>query len=494
MVGISDGFWTRPRMRRLSWFKISAAFCLADFLMTLLAGPLAFSALADMPTGFDALDCTLFGLAPFLTLGTLYERGLYGREAVLQPAGLRCVTLGWLQAFGLLLLAAVAWAAMVGWRDPQAGVSAALVKLGRPWIGGFLMVGLLGLLANRVLWSAVRSHLMGRVLVHGRAVVVGTGPAAEQVIGRLRDDPTSGLEVVGVVDDGAHRDQASLCGITVLGGLADLVQAVRNSEADTVIVAVPWAARARIAAVIAEAGRMAVDIRIAPDAEAAEYLRYPVSFVAGQCFLDVLDPPISGVNAIVKRGEDLVAASLALLILAPVLLAVAVAIKLDSPGPLLFRQSRRGFNNRVFQLCKFRSMHADMADEACAQQTSRDDPRLTRVGTFLRRHSLDELPQLLNVLRGEMSIVGPRPHALSTRAEGLLLEEAVDSYIARLRVKPGITGWAQVNGWRGELDTREKLERRVEFDLDYIARWSLLMDLRILWLTLPCVIRDSHAF
>ena len=223
-------------------------------------------------------------------------------------------------------------------------------------------------------------------------------------------------------------------------------------------------------------------------------LRYLVSSVGGQSLLDVHGLPIMGSMAVVKRAQDLLLASLLLLVLSPVLLAVAVTVKLDSRGPVLFKQPRRGFNGRVFHIYKFRSMHAHLADVACARQTSRGDPRLTRVGAFLRRHSIDELPQLLNVLRGEMSIIGPRPHALSTRTEGLLLEDAVDSYVARYRVKPGITGWAQVNGWRGELDTREKLERRVEFDLDYAERWSLLMDLRILWRTLRCVLRDHRAY
>ena len=273
-----------------------------------------------------------------------------------------------------------------------------------------------------------------------------------------------------------------------------MARTVERSGADTIIVAMPWTARGSIAAAFAEAERLLVETRLASDAAAQAYLHYPASLVAGQMLFDVRHPPLSGAKAVIKRAEDLVLASALLLILAPLLLAIAAAVKLDSRGPVIFKQPRHGFNNRVFSFYKFRSMHAHAADKACNRQTCRADPRLTRIGAFLRRHSLDELPQLINVLRGEMSVVGPRPHALCTRTEGLLLADALASYIGRFRIKPGITGWAQVKGCRGELDTREKLERRVEFDLDYAERWSLLLDLRILLLTLRCVIGDNHAY
>jgi len=199
-------------------------------------------------------------------------------------------------------------------------------------------------------------------------------------------------------------------------------------------------------------------------------------------------------SALIKRGADMIIASLALLLLSPLLIAIAVLIRAESPGPILFKQPRYGFGERIFNICKFRTMRVHMTDAVCERQTSRDDVRLTRVGSLLRKHSLDELPQLFNVLRGEMSVVGPRPHALSTRVEGLLLDDAVAGYTQRFFVKPGITGWAQVNGWRGELDTIEKLRQRLQFDLDYIARGSLTMDLWIIWLTFLCVIRDPHAY
>jgi lipopolysaccharide/colanic/teichoic acid biosynthesis glycosyltransferase len=174
--------------------------------------------------------------------------------------------------------------------------------------------------------------------------------------------------------------------------------------------------------------------------------------------------------------------------------AIALAIKLGSSGPVLFKQKRQGFNNNLIEVWKFRSMHAQMEDPDCEVQTTRDDPRVTRLGRFLRRTSLDELPQLFNVLRGDMSIVGPRPHALATKADGQLFEEIVDSYAARHRVKPGITGWAQVNGWRGETDTLDKIRNRVEYDLYYIDNWSIWLDFFIIAKTVMVLFRDEKAF
>jgi exopolysaccharide biosynthesis polyprenyl glycosylphosphotransferase len=187
---------------------------------------------------------------------------------------------------------------------------------------------------------------------------------------------------------------------------------------------------------------------------------------------------------VAKACFDRIVGSILLVLLSPIMLAVALAIKLDSPGPALFRQKRYGFNNELIEVFKFRSMYVDQTDADAAKLTTRDDPRVTRVGRFIRKTSLDELPQLINVaVKGNLSLVGPRPHAVQAKADNRLYEQVVDGYFARHRVKPGITGWAQVNGWRGETDTQEKLERRVEHDLFYIENWSVIFDLYILMLT-----------
>ena len=194
--------------------------------------------------------------------------------------------------------------------------------------------------------------------------------------------------------------------------------------------------------------------------------------------LQVFSRPLADWRLVMKDIEDRGLALLLLILFGPLLLLISVLIKLDSRGPVFFRQARYGFNHQLINVLKFRTMYTHLEDRAAAQLATRNDPRVTRIGRFLRRSSLDELPQLINVLRGDMSIVGPRPHALSARAADRLYEEVVEEYAARHRVKPGITGWAQVNGWRGETDTYDKIKKRVEYDLYYIENWSLVLDIK----------------
>jgi len=198
---------------------------------------------------------------------------------------------------------------------------------------------------------------------------------------------------------------------------------------------------------------------------------------------------------VMKWLFDKVVGALALICLAPVMALVALAIKLDSKGPLLFRQKRYGFNNEMIEVYKFRSMYVDQSDATAAKLVTKDDPRVTGIGRFLRKSSLDELPQLINVaIRGNLSLVGPRPHAMHAKAANQLYDEVVDGYFARHRVKPGITGWAQINGWRGETDTNEKIQRRVEHDLYYIENWSVLFDLYILARTPFALVKSENAY
>ncbi len=214
------------------------------------------------------------------------------------------------------------------------------------------------------------------------------------------------------------------------------------------------------------------------------------------CYISLraVEPPITGWSLWLKRKEDVVIAALVLALISPMLLFVALFIRLDSKGPIFFRQRRVGFNGSIFEILKFRTMYVDQTDHDAVRQTGRGDARVTRVGRVLRRTSLDELPQFINVLQGSMSIVGPRPHALQTRAEGKSLDELVEHYAARHRVKPGITGLAQVNGLRGELDSAEKLRRRVDYDIEYIDRWTIWLDIEILLKTVPLVFYDKSAY
>jgi exopolysaccharide biosynthesis polyprenyl glycosylphosphotransferase len=210
--------------------------------------------------------------------------------------------------------------------------------------------------------------------------------------------------------------------------------------------------------------------------------------------IDLYDKPIADWGTVSKWIFDKTIAGLALILLAPEMAAVAVAIRLDSRGPVLFKQKRYGFNNELIEVYKFRSMYTDRCDAAALRLVTKDDPRVTKVGRFIRKTSLDELPQLFNVLKGNLSLVGPRPHAISAKADDRLYGEVVDGYFARHKVKPGITGWAQINGWRGETDTEEKLVKRIEHDLEYIENWSVLFDLYILLKTPSSLLKMENAY
>jgi Undecaprenyl-phosphate glucose phosphotransferase len=264
------------------------------------------------------------------------------------------------------------------------------------------------------------------------------------------------------------------------GTIDDLVHYVRTHPVDEVIVAIPWHDAADIQAIVKRLKVLPINVKLCPD-----YVGWTLPVrrflpLAGIPMLAVLERPLSGWNFVLKALEDRVLAAILIVLFAPVLLLIAMAIKLDSPGPVFFRQKRYGFNNNPITVYKFRTMHVGADSDLTVQQARRNDPRVTRVGAILRRTSLDELPQLLNVLNGEMSLVGPRPHAVVHNEQ---YAKIIDDYLSRHRVKPGITGWAQVNGLRGETDTPEKMARRVQFDLYYIDNWSLLFDIKILLLT-----------
>ena len=260
------------------------------------------------------------------------------------------------------------------------------------------------------------------------------------------------------------------------------------------IVALPVSAETRVLQLIKKLWVLPVDIRLAAQASKLRFRPRTYSFAGTVPLLDVLDKPITDWDVVLKWLFDKSVASLALLGLAPVMALVALAIKLDSKGPVLFRQKRYGFNNELIEVFKFRSMFTDLADANASKLVTKDDPRVTRLGRILRKSSLDELPQLFNVLRGELSLVGPRPHALQAKAADRLYDDVVDGYFARHKVKPGITGWAQINGWRGETDTSEKIQKRVEHDLYYIDNWSVLLDLYILIKTPFALIGGENAY
>ena len=356
------------------------------------------------------------------------------------------------------------------------------------WLYAFVTLSIAGVYGER--WAG--HELLRRLARAGRisrnVVVVGAGEQGARLIRAIRAGGESVTRVTGIFDDRADRVPRRVEGCDILGTSRDLVLHARNHRVDDIFIALPWTAESRIQQILAALRPIPARIHLCPERGSGDSIGRTFVEIEGVAALNVAEKPLEGWSQVAKAIEDRVLATAILIFLLPLLAFIAIAIKLDSPGPVLFRQKRHGWNNKVFMVWKFRTMYHDQRDENAVKLTSRDDPRVTRLGRFLRRASLDELPQFINVLTGEMSIVGPRPHPLQAKAGGKLYNEVVADYAVRHKIKPGVTGWAQVNGWRGDTDTEEKLMKRVEFDLHYMENWSVLFDLYIILRTVFCVL------
>ncbi len=437
-------------------------------------------ALYITPRTGDVVDRYFGSIALATIIAVLVGQRLrvYGIDVLFEPwLGLRRALGAWLVAFAICL--AVVFALKM------------TDFYSRVWAVSWFTSACAMLIAGHYLFqlAARRWALQGRLA--NRSVVVGVGEQAKRLVEFLRSRGDLRTHILGFVDE---QDAATPAAKGVIGGVDSLMSLIRRNLVDEVIVALPWAEEERIKAWTMRLATTPVRVYMAPDLVGFQLADHVFTSRAGLPLLRVLDRPISGWSFLVKWIEDKVLASIGIALFAPLMLVIAAAIKLDSAGPVFFRQRRFGLNDRLIEVWKFRTMRDECADADARQQTTKDDPRITRVGHFLRTTSLDELPQLFNVLWGDMSIVGPRPHAVATKAEGRLFQEVVDRYAARHRVKPGITGWAQVNGWRGETDTVDKIQRRVEFDLYYIDNWSVWFDLYVLLRTMVVVTRTENAY
>ncbi len=333
----------------------------------------------------------------------------------------------------------------------------------------------------------------GRLL--RRTIIIGGGPDAEAVVKTLQREQEGRISILGVFDDRQdERSSDTLFGYPKLGTFEQLAAFCRNAGIDLLIVTVPQSAEERLLEIMARLFTIPVDIRISALSSKLRLNARAYTFVGSIPMLSLMDRPLSDWSRAVKNVEDRVLGTLILLLALPIMAVCALAIRFDSRGPVLFKQRRYGFNNELIEVYKFRSMYVEMTDVDASKLATRDDPRITRVGRFLRRTSLDELPQLFNVILGQMSLVGPRPHATEAKAGSDLYQAVVDGYFARHRMKPGVTGWAQINGWRGETDTHEKIQKRVEHDLYYIDHWSILFDLYIVALTPMSMLTGKNAY
>jgi len=361
------------------------------------------------------------------------------------------------------------------------------------WLVIWFAASLLLTSLTRLLVAQYLRHLQRQGVLTEVIAVVGAGPVTDRLVQALRQTRPETIELLGVFDDKIVGAVHST--IKPAGTLAQLIELGKTRKIDWILLTLPPTAEHRVLSIVQRLKALSVPIGLCPQHVGLTVPYRTIDYVADSVPVSLLaDRPIKRWDAVIKGAEDFLIGGIVTLLLLPVLALIALAIKLNGPGPIIFKQRRHTFNNREFDIYKFRTMRWNPTAARDLKQTSRHDDRITRVGRFLRSSSLDELPQLFNVLKGDMSLVGPRPHAVNMRTEDRLGHEITGVYAHRHRVKPGITGWSQVNGARGATDTTAQLCRRVELDLHYIENWSLLLDLKILALT-PCeVIKRTNAY
>lgn len=363
----------------------------------------------------------------------------------------------------------------------------------RGWMLSWIVTVPILLLIGRGFLHALVATDGGRSLARS-VVIIGAGDEGQRLIARLLAGQDNTVTIRGVFDDRKSRVPTAVYGLAVRGTTDDLLNFVGQAPVDEVIIALPLHAEYRLRALCDKLKALAIDVRLSMEPLAETFRVRGMGYVGDIPVLNVVNRPLKNWCGFAKILEDKLLGALLLVFLSPLMVLIAILIKLDSKGPVFFVQKRFGFNNRVIRVFKFRTMYIDRGDLTGAQRTVKNDPRVTRIGRVLRALSMDELPQLFNVVRGDMSLVGPRPHAIEMKAGDRLYCQAVEQYLHRHRVKPGITGWAQVNGLRGEVDTLEKANARVVYDLYYIENWSPGLDFKILLKTAGVLASGENAY
>ena len=368
-------------------------------------------------------------------------------------------------------------------------------EFSRVWLAAWFITGFFALFILRLVLARLIRLWARNGKMERRALIVGGGKAAESLIRSIEVQPDNDIRICGIFDDRDDvRSPPVVAGYPKLGTIGELIEFSRIAHIDMLIVALPLTAEARVLTLLKQLWVLPLDIRLSAHANKLQFRPRAYSHIGSVPMLDIFDKPITDWDSVAKRAFDIVFSVLGIIALSPIMVATAIAIKLDSPGPVLFRQKRHGFNNEEINVLKFRSMYTNMSDPTAKQAVTKGDPRVTKVGRFIRKTSIDELPQFFNALRGDLSLVGPRPHAVSAQSRDRMFAEVVEGYFARHKVKPGVTGWAQISGWRGEIDTDEKIKMRTECDLYYIENWSLWFDLKILFLTPFRLLNTENAY
>ncbi|MDZ4697202.1 MAG: undecaprenyl-phosphate glucose phosphotransferase [Deltaproteobacteria bacterium] len=343
-------------------------------------------------------------------------------------------------------------------------------------------------------WRVGMRLILNRVRAAGmntrRVAILGATDIADKLVSQISEMPWLGMNLSGVYDDRAPDRRHPLKSIPSVGAVSELVEDARDGKIDIVFIALPLRAETRIAESLRSLADTTATVYMVADFFTFDLLHARWTQIGNVPVVSIYDSPFRGVGGWLKRIEDVVVGSFIVALIAIPMMAIAIAVKLNSSGPVFFRQRRYGLNGKEIRILKFRTMRV-LEDGPVIKQATKDDPRITPIGAFLRRTSLDELPQFLQVITGEMSIVGPRPHAVAHNEE---YRSLIHGYMLRHKVKPGITGWAQVNGWRGETDELAKMEKRVEHDLAYIHDWNLFWDLKIILLTIVGNKKKRNAY
>lgn len=410
-----------------------------------------------------------------LVFSMTYPNSL-ARNVADSGALMRDIVTGWLAMIVLLTL--------VGW------VSGTLSVFDQRAILAWLVATPAALFAAHRLIPAILPRLLAAEGLQRTAVIAGANETGCRLAERIEANPFLGTRVAGYFDDrGADRLNGGVHSAS-LGSLSQLAAYVKRHHVDLIYIALPMASQPRILRLLEELHDTTASIYFVPDVYLFDLIQARVDTVGGLPVVAVCESPFYGANGLIKRVSDIVLASAILALISPLMFAIVIGVKLSSPGPALFKQRRYGLDGREIVVYKFRSMRG-LEDGDVIRQATRDDPRVTRFGAFLRASSLDELPQFINVLQGRMSVVGPRPHAI---AHNEMYRKLIRGYMIRHKVKPGITGLAQVNGLRGETDSLDKMQMRIEYDLAYLRSWSLLLDLQIVLKTVYVVLRRKNAY
>ena len=471
----------RPRRSRFTSNIAGPIFFLADLVCILLAVPLSLIAYGILRG--DRIEPSVAIFAFFAAAGTYLlirtSRHAYRRTLVNMFDHEADTVIDALAS--VLIASALVW---------QFGM---ISNLSRGVTILYLLMFSSCLVASRPLVRMLVRHLAGTGAIEQRIVFYGADPDSISIIRKvIAASELPHLRFLGVADD--RPKVKEIDGLPMIGGLDDVLELARRGDLDQVLFCVPNMPRERLLTIVDQLSNVSVDVAVIPPEAIHLAPDYRVHLLGQLPVLTLWQRPFRDVNGLVKRAEDLLIAGTAAIVLSPVMLLTALLVRLSSPGPIFFVQPRVGFNNELIRVLKFRTMYADQSDMKAEQTTTADDPRVTPIGRTLRKLSLDELPQLFNVISGDMSLVGPRPHATHMKVGDRYYQDAVRGYAGRHRVKPGITGLAQVKGVRGEIRTIERAKRRVELDCKYIENWSIWLDLWILAQTFRAVIWDRDAY